>query len=398
MKHVSVLFAIVVYSTLSAPLVQAEDLPVTGSNDTALEDVTSEGLVEEELPLLEGDEGEVSERGVRRFKLKPRKRMTIPKNSIRPGITIPKPQSNNPPSPPPTGGTKNPPVDDGGGQGQPVPPPPSQCVIQTSDIIDPRIENGDIGDGNTTMGAQGSLMRVMQHGSVEERRAASSIIMAVKSGQLAGVHAPDMARKVLVDRAASLPPIGTIGYWNLLAPGQVGLCLREPAGVPPMLLYRQKNMPPGAVEHTLVTEWPQCDLPTLPSPCTFVMDLHKPPPPSGSMDNQEEGSGELQVLVKGEGKALQGVQVSVRAIRKESSGHENYQGEFEPEKQLMLVHFTNGQGIAAFIIPPVQNRISVQVNGPPGFYNHTSEFGFLPKDTKGISVELEPIPLSGPGS
>ena len=304
MKHRAFLFAMVLGLVLSMQPVQAEDLPVTESDGTVLEDVTSEGLVEEELPLLEddeegpvieeGEEGEVTERGVRRFKLKPRKRITLPKTprrsitkpqTKRRRIIIPKSQTNKPripirrPSggnPPQTGGTKSPFVENGGGQGQPGTTQVPQCVIKTSDIVDPRIENGDTGDGDTTKGAQGSLMRVMQNGSVEERRAASSIIMAIKAGQLAGVHAPDLARKASADRAASIPPVGTKGYWDLLAPGQVGQCLREPVGAPPMLLYRQKNMPPGAVEHALVTNWAQCSLPTLTTPCQYVVDAVKP--------------------------------------------------------------------------------------------------------------------------
>ena len=379
MKRFAISFMMVFGLALSVQPVQAEDLPVKESDGTVLEHVTSKGFVTEELPLLENGEedpvleeaekGEVIERGTPRFKLKkrPRKRITLPPKSRIQLNQMPANKRRLLPRIPQKPGQTNKPPQPGGEKGQAVSPPPSQCVIQTSDIIDPRIENGDIGDGNTTKGAQESLMRVMQHGSVEERRVASSIIMAIKSEQLAGVHAPDMGRKASADRAVILPPVGTKGYWNLLSPGQVGLCLREPAGVPPMLLYRQKNMPPGAVEHTLVTSWAQCGLPTRAMPCAFVVDLHKPPPQPGSTDEQSEGSGQFQVLVQGGGKALGGVHVSVIANRKEPLGFQNFQNESDPGTTVVRSGVTNSEGMAIFVLPPLGPGIQIHVTAPPGF-------------------------------
>jgi hypothetical protein len=403
MKHFFVFFTMVLGVALNVQLVQAEEVPDTGSEQTdravGKEGVTPEGQLEEEGSVLEeGEEGEVTERGVRpRIQLpgkggtsKPRPKITIPQKP-RPKIKIP-PAKHAPVVPPP-GKSKQPPSGGGTlppGQSQPVTPPAPQCVIQTSDIIDSRIENGDTGDGNTTLGAQESLMRLMQHGSVEERRAASSIIKAVKSEQLAGVHAPDMARKATADRAAIVPPVGTKGYWNLLAPGQVGMCLREPAGVPPMLLYRQKNMPPGAVEHTLVTNWAQCGLPTMATSCTFVVDLHKPPPQPGSTDEQPEGTGELQVLVQGEGKALVGVHVAVIGNRKEPLGFQNFQNESDPGITIQRSGVTNGEGIATFVLPLLASGIQIHVKGPPGFLNASVLVDGFILDKKAM-IDLSPI-------
>lgn len=257
--------------------------------------------------------------------------------------------------------------------------PPSQCVWHTSDIIDQRID----------VSAQERLMAMMSRGG-EERRDASAMIGAVKQGALSGILlAP---RKAVSDRGQRMIP--PKGWWELIPQGQLGICLQEPVGEPPIILYRDQNgeskIDPSVIAHTLRATWGQCGLPTPDPACSYLVDLHKPP--SESPDQPSEGYGELQVFVTAEGTTLQGAQVSVRAIRKGSPGHENYQNDLDPEQGLMLTHFTNDAGIAAFLIPPVQNRISVQVT-KPGFYSHTSEFGFLPKDTKGISVELEPIPL-----
>lgn len=399
MKHLSIFSAMVLGIALSVQPVQAEDLPVTESENVdsaVVEGLAPEGAVEEDLPLLEeGEEGEVTERGVRRFKMKPRKRISIQKKPPS-RITIPQktdprtaiPRPKQPEVPVPPGNSVKPPA---GEVTPPTEPPahndsPPQCVWKTSDIIDQRID----------ISAQERLMHMMGRGG-EERIDASAMIGAVKQGALAGILlAP---RKAVSDRGQRMTP--PKGWWDLIPQGQLGTCLLEPIGEPPMMLYRDKNgetnIDPSVIDHTLRTIWGQCGLPTPDPACSYLVDLHKPPPESDSPDQSSEGYGELQVFVAAGGRSLQGARVSVRAILKESPGHQNYQSEYEPEKQLMLVHFTNGEGIAAFLIPPVQNRISVQVTNP-GFYTHTSEFGFLPKDTKGISVELEPIPLSGTGS
>ncbi len=45
-----------------------------------------------------------------------------------------------------------------------------------------------------------------------------------------------------------------------------------------------------------------------------------------------------------------------------------------------------------------QGQIRVSGTGPPGFLNHTSEFGFLPKETKGIMIEWQPVSSTSPAS
>ena len=385
MKRWAIIFPLMVLGLIFG----AKDVPAQNPQNAELHPPylsEDEGVV-----VQEGEEDEVIERGVRRFKLKPRKRILVPQKPAggtkkfrlkrRPFV----PSTGN--SNPPPGGSLTPSVEppDSVEPPGPLEPPefvesPSQCVWHTSDIIDQRID----------VSAQERLMAMMSRGG-EERRDASAMIGAVKQGALSGILlAP---RKAVSDRGQRMTP--PKGWWELIPQGQLGTCLQEPVGEPPMILYRDQNgeamLDPSVIVHTLRTGWGQCGLPTPDPACSYLVDLHKPPP--DSPDQQSEGYGELQVFVKGEGKAMQGVQVSVRAIRKGSPGHENYQNDLEPEKGLMLTHFTNDEGIAAFLIPPVENRISVYVAGPPGFYNSTSVLGFLPKDTKGISVELEPIPL-----
>ncbi len=102
------------------------------------------------------------------------------------------------------------------------------------------------------------------------------MIGAIKNGTLAGIHAPFLGRKAVADRAAIVPPPGTKGYWSLLQPGQLGMCLKEPMGVPPMLLYREKNQHASVIDQTLKTKWAECGLPTPDPPCSYIVDLWKP--------------------------------------------------------------------------------------------------------------------------
>ncbi|MDH5426731.1 MAG: hypothetical protein OEZ57_04850 [Nitrospirota bacterium] len=266
-------------------------------------------LAEEELevqgggeePILEdGEEGEVTERGVRRFRLKPRKRITIPQQPTRPRITIPnsqltkpripirRPQTKKPPSPPPTGGTKDPLGENDGSQGQPVSPPASQCVVKTSDIVfDPQIDIGD-NDGSGESAKQ-SLLRMLSHGTVEQRRAASGMVQAIKSQRLAGIFQWNK-QAVSVRSQALTPPRGP---WDLIPKGQLSTCLREPIGDAPMIIYSRQPMHPSMLDQALVIAWGQCGLPTPNSPCQYVGDMGNKPQPTETVG---EASLTVQVL------------------------------------------------------------------------------------------------------
>ena len=273
MKKVALIFPLMVFGLVMG----AQD--VRGQNPQNA-DLHPPYLPEEELAIQDGEEGSVVEedeitgRGVRRFKFKKqsRPRILVPKKPV-PGKK--KFRLKRRPLVTPPGATNTPPVEESPPLGEPPGPtepsdsvhlPPAlQCEWKTSDIIDPRIE----------ISAQQSLMRMMSHGGIDQR-AASAMIGAIKNGTLAGIHAPFLGRKASVDRAATIPPPGTRGYWTLLPKGEIGLCLKEPVGTPPMLLYREKNMHPSVIDHTLRTQWEQCGLFTPDPPCAYVVDLHKP--------------------------------------------------------------------------------------------------------------------------
>ncbi|MGD9850820.1 MAG: hypothetical protein AB7T38_06120 [Nitrospirales bacterium] len=378
MKHLAMVFAMGLGMAFSLPPVFAEDILATGlepPESAVAEEVILEDNGQEELPALEeGQEGEVTERGLRRFKL-PQKKVPL---KPRPKIIIPRP--NQPVGMPPAGGSGKPPAGEGIPPAEPPVPvqPPSQCVWQTSDIIDQRID----------ISAQQRLMTMMSRGG-EERLDASAMIGAVKQGALSGILLA--SRKAVSDRGQRMTP--PKGWWDLIPQGQLGTCLHEPAGEPPMMLYRdtqgEANLDPSVIDHTLRTMWRQCGLPTPVPACSYLVDLNKPPSQPDPNDPTSGEHGELLVFVKGNGNPLAGVQVSVRAQAQMQPGQE--QG-----TTYLLTQMTNGNGLAGFHIPPVQNRVSVQVSGPPGFFNHLSEFGFLPKATKGIMVEL--MPMDSPAS
>jgi hypothetical protein len=134
------------------------------------------------------------------------------------------------------------------------------CWIKTSDILDKRID----------IGAQYSLMRKMG-GTFEQRREASSMITAVKKGELAGILLPP--RKAVSDRGQRMSP--PTPYWEMIPKGQNAVCLKQPAGEPPMIVYRE-NMSDPNVDAALSDGWSQCGLRLLREPCGYEVDLVKP--------------------------------------------------------------------------------------------------------------------------
>jgi hypothetical protein len=133
------------------------------------------------------------------------------------------------------------------------------CIWKTTDIMDHRID----------IGAQRSLMRQMSEGPPESREA-SAMIGAVKEGTLAGILLPP--RQAVAERAQRLEP--PKNYGDLLS-GRNSICLREPAGEPPMIVYRQ-NLEPEQIDEALHTAWAECDLPTPEPPCLYVVDAWAP--------------------------------------------------------------------------------------------------------------------------
>jgi hypothetical protein len=281
----AVLFSIALGTIPVAPSVLAQDIPANvseGGDNAVVEEMASKGNMEGKVPVLEEGEGDgVTERGIRRFKFKkkPRKRITIPQNPRR---RIQIPQTKQPSNLPPTGNTQAPFVEDGGGQGQPVPPPGPQCVVKTSDIVhDLHIDIGDNhGAGES---AKQSLLRMLSRGNLEQRRAASGMVQAIKAQSLAGIF--QWNKQAVSIRSQTLTP--PRGPWDLIPKGQLSMCLNEPAGEPPMIIYSRQLMDPSVLDQALVTAWGQCGLPALPFPCAYQKNMENKD--TSSLTTQSDG-------------------------------------------------------------------------------------------------------------
>ncbi len=93
MKLSGVFIPLLFGMVVSVPSIFAEETSSSESEDpqnTMLEKGTLEEEIDEDLPEFEeGEAGEIIERGIRRFRLKPRRRITVPKTS-KPRIRIPR--------------------------------------------------------------------------------------------------------------------------------------------------------------------------------------------------------------------------------------------------------------------------------------------------------------------
>jgi hypothetical protein len=172
--------------------------------------------------------------------------------------------------------------------------PGEYCVWKTSDIIDARID----------IGAQYSLMRKMGDGPPVSRDA-SAMIGAIKSGELAGILLPP--RQAVSERGQRMSP--PRGYWQLIPSGQDSICLKEPAGEPPMIVYREK-MTPDRIDRALSDAWRQCGLATPDPPCDYIVDRFKPPP---GIDLPPLTAG-LTVIVLADGAPVSGAEVGVAVV------------------------------------------------------------------------------------
>lgn len=169
-------------------------------------------------------------------------------------------------SPPP--GTKPPPG------GPPLPPPVVQCEITTSDIVHSlKIDIGN-NDSSTTSAKQ-SLLRMLIHGDLQARREASGMVKATEDGTLAGIF--QSSKGPVASRGQRMIP--PRGWWDLIPQGQLGMCLQEPAGEPPMIIYRNQEMQPSVLDATLQKAWRKCGLPTPNPPCSYKKDMENKEPP-----------------------------------------------------------------------------------------------------------------------
>ncbi len=238
--------------------------------------------------LEEGDDGEIMERGTPRFKLnkRPRKRIVIP-NKPRRRFSIP--QTTQPGKQSQPNGSKTPLVEDNGEQEKPSVPSGFQCVVKTSDIVfDTQIDIGDKDGAGES--AKQSLLRMFAHGTVEQRRAASGMVQAIKSQRLAGIF--QWNKQAVSVRSQTLSP--PRGPWDLIPKGQLSVCLQEPTGVQPMIIYSRQPMHPSVLDHALVTAWNQCGLPTPNPPCQYVGDMGNKPQPTETVG---KASLTVQVLI-----------------------------------------------------------------------------------------------------
>ena len=152
------------------------------------------------------------------------------------------------------------------------PPPVSQCTIKTTDIVHSlKIDIGD-NDSQTTSAKQ-ALFRMLIHGDLEARRDASGMVKATESGSLAGIFQRNKG-PVAARGQRMTPPTG---WWDLIPQGQFGMCLKEPGGEAPMIIYRNQDMPPSVLDNMLRQAWHQCGLPALPFPCAYKKNLGSKP-------------------------------------------------------------------------------------------------------------------------
>jgi hypothetical protein len=65
------------------------------------------------------------------------------------------------------------------------------------------------------------------------------------------------------------------GHWDMIPNGRNSVCLHEPAGEPPTILYREE-LQPAQVDVALTKAWKVCNLPGVAQACSYTVDLHKP--------------------------------------------------------------------------------------------------------------------------
>jgi hypothetical protein len=78
------------------------------------------------------------------------------------------------------------------------------------------------------------------------------------------------------------------------------MCLQDPAGEPPMIIYREQEMAPSVLDDMLRKAWHQCGLPALPFPCVYQKDLGNKPQTKACLDQAEKAylQGEKQCDAK----------------------------------------------------------------------------------------------------
>ncbi len=231
---------------------------------------------------------------------------------------------------------------------------PGFCEWRTSDIIDPRI----------SIGAQTSLMRKMADGPPTSL-SASAMIGAIKRGHLAGILLPPT--QAVSDRGARMQP--PRGHWDLIPAGQNSICLQEPAGESPMIVYRTE-LEPWAIDAALDDAWAQCGLQTPNPPCDYVVDRHRPPPGTPDLPALDAAL-VVQVLIGGAG--ADGAEV---AIHVEGT-------------DFQATQTTSGGGFAFFDPPPGVGIVAVL---PPTAAHKmaTRNRQIDPGMTNVLTIELEP--------
>lgn len=166
----------------------------------------------------------------------------------------------------------------------------------TQDVIDERID----------VQAQFALMRMLA-GEPPDRGLASAVLTAIVGGDLAGVYREDRRAPALRARG-----LGT-GWWTLVPPGRVAVCVTAPETEPPMIAVRRgAEKDPDAYDRGLAEAWAECGLPAAP-PRPYVETL--PPRPvsteveTGCAYPQADGQINVHVYDADTGDAIEGVEV-----------------------------------------------------------------------------------------
>ena len=138
--------------------------------------------------------------------------------------------------------------------------------LSQRDVMSPKID----------VFAQRALFRLLKR-EPAANLAAREMIFAVKTGRLAGIYKEDERAPALRAQALGM------GWWQLvsrLAPGKDAVCVKEPAGTLPMMVFRDKvRSLPDRLDPALLGAWSSCGI-TGPEPPPYVpKSFPQAPPP-----------------------------------------------------------------------------------------------------------------------
>jgi hypothetical protein len=108
--------------------------------------------------------------------------------------------------------------------------------------------------------AQRALFRMLR-ADPESNRVARNLTYAVKLKVLGGIYKEDQKAPAL--RAQKMGK----GWWQLIPKGANAICVKEPVGLPPMIVFRDKiRSTPSQLDQALKRAWTDCGFADLSPP------------------------------------------------------------------------------------------------------------------------------------